>query len=199
MKGVIVDYFEDKGFGFIVDENEDKRFFHITNIHRKDVFLENLTDYYYTDWVERKCFVVEFNPSQNHKGLNATEIKLTKQVLNDKKSTADFEAIITDFRYDTASLTRIMSGISKGMSKPLGATAGGNGTYRIGYPEVIKDLNIYFRRIDDIGWGAIDVRDVALSVNNRSKVTSKFVSEIGDNIVGKIIKVSSGKKVDFKG
>jgi len=35
MKGIIVDYFEEKGFGFIKDENEDKRFFHISEIREK--------------------------------------------------------------------------------------------------------------------------------------------------------------------
>lgn len=193
MKGIIVDYFEEKGFGFIKDENEEKRFFHISDINHKNSFLDNITDYYYTDWVERKCFVVNFNPSQTEKGLNALNIELTKQVFNDKSSITEFEVKIIDFKYDTASLTRTVSGINKCMSKPIGATSGGNGTYRIGYPEVLREVNIYFRRIDDIGWGTIDVRDLALTINNRSKITDKFIQTLKNQIVGKAIKVVQSK------
>lgn len=70
MKGIITDYIEDKGFGFLKDENGEKRFFHIKNIRDQEKFLGNLTDYYYTDWEERVCYVVDFNPLHSVKGLN---------------------------------------------------------------------------------------------------------------------------------
>ncbi|MDF7812852.1 cold shock domain-containing protein [Hymenobacter sp. YC55] len=188
MKGIIVKYIEDKGFGFIKDENEDTRFFHIKNIKESKLFLNNLTDYYYTDWLERKCYVVSFKPSQTEKGLNALDISLTQQIFNNPEE-KEFEAKIIDIKYNTDSLTRIVSGISKGMSAPFGATAGGNGTYRIDYPEVLRELNIYFRRVDDIGWGTIEVREIALSINNRSKITSKLIENIRHKIIGKNITV----------
>ena len=193
MKGIIVYYSDDKGFGFLKDENEDKRFFHISNIRQQDKFLDNLTDYYYTDWVERKCYVVSFKPSQNEKGLNAFDIKLTKQIFNDSSATTEFEAKIIDFKYDVDSLTIVVSGITKGKSAPFGATAGGNGTYRIGYPEVQRQLNIYYRRIDDIGWGIIDVRDLVLTINNRSKITKTLTKVLENKLKGKIITISQNK------
>jgi hypothetical protein len=183
MKGIIVDYFEDKGFGFIKDENQDRRFFHIKSIKERDKFLNNLTDYYYTDWVERICYVVNFTPSQNEKGLNALDIILTKQIFNDNSIKTEFPAIVIDLKYDTDSLTKIMSGITKDKSAPLGATAGSNGTYRIGYPEVSRELNIYFRRIDEIGWGTIDVRELVLTLNDRTKITDSLVFALKNQLM----------------
>lgn len=193
MKGIIIEYFEDKGFGFIKDENEDKRFFHINSIVDKSKFLDNLTDYYYTDWVERNCFVVKFNPGANEKGINAQDIELSNQIFDEMPLNIEFEAKITDLKYDCQSITRTVSGIKKGMAKPAGATSGGNGTHRIGYPETLKELNIYFRRIDDIGWGTIDVRDKALKTNNRSKLTDAFIKELKNNIVGKTVTITSNE------
>lgn len=189
MKGIIIDYFEDKGFGFIKDENEEKRFFHISDINDRNAFLKNLSDYYFTDWVERKCYVINFNPSQNEKGLNALNIELTDQIFNDESLTTEFEAKIIDIKYDKASLTRTVSGIKQGMSKPFGATSGGNGTYRLGYPEELRELNIYFRKINDIGWGKIDVREISLNINERSKITEKFILTLKNKIIGKTVKI----------
>ncbi|MBL6447593.1 hypothetical protein JMN32_14840 [Fulvivirga sp. 29W222] len=197
MKGIIIEYFEDKGFGFLKDSKQIKRFFHISQIMEKKKFTENLEDYYYTDWVERKCYVVNFTPFENEKGLSAIDINFTNQIFNDKISQTEFEAEITDFKYDTASLTRTVSGIKKGNPSPLGATAGSNGTYRIGYPEVLRQLNIYFRRIDDIGWGTIDVRDLALNINSRTKVTQKLTQELERHLVGKSTKIASNGKEWF--
>ena len=189
MKGIIVDYFEEKGFGFIKDENEEKRFFHINDIKEKSKFLNNLTDYYYTDWEERKCYVVDFNPNETEKGLNARNINLTSQIFNDKSIKTGFEAKIVNLTYDVDSLTRIVSGIKKGSSMPFGATAGGNGTYRIGYPEVLREVNLHFRRIDDIGWGRIEVRELVLNLNSREKITEKFIETLKKQLVGKFVDI----------
>ena len=189
MKGIIVDYVEAKGFGFITDENEEKRFFHISNIKERNKFLSNITDYYYTDWQERKCYVVNFNPSENEKGLNAIDINLTNQIFNDKSIKSEFDVKIVDLERYEDSLTRTVSGIKKGESAPPGTTAGSNGTYRFGYPEVLRELNIHFRRIDDIGWGTIDIREVVLTINDRSKITDKLVDTLRSKLVGKIISI----------
>ena len=189
MKGIITDYIEEKGFGFMKDENEDKRFFHISDIKEKEKFLDNLTDYYYTDWVERICYVVTFVPGENKKGLNATRINLTKQIFNDKTPMNPFEVKITDFDYWSETLTRVVSGIKNGGSIPFGATRGGHGTYRIGYPEAFKELNIHFRRIDDIGWGRIDVRDLVLNLNSRSKITDRLVETLKNKLVGQTVTI----------
>lgn len=117
--------------------------------------------------------------------INAEKIKLTKQIFNYSFSPIDFDAIIVDVTYDQGFLTRVVSGISKDKSTPPGATAGGNGTYRLGYPEVIKELNIHFRRTDDIGWGTIDVRDLVLYINGRKKITGSLVQALKNKLVGK--------------
>ena len=194
MKGIVIDYIEEKGFGFIKDENEEKRIFHISSLREKDKFLNNLTDYYFTDWVERTCYVVNFTPNENSKGLNATNIILTKQIFNDKSLKNSFEVMITDLKYYSETLTRTVSGIKKGSSIPFGATAGGYGTYRIGYPEAFRELNIFFRRLDDIGWGTIDVRDLVLNINDRSKITDRFVETLKDKLVGKKVFITPTTK-----
>jgi hypothetical protein len=188
MKGIITDYFEEKRFGFIKDENEDKRFFHISDIKGGDMFLSNLVDYYYTD-SERICYVVNFTPSENKKGLKATNVNLTKQVFNDKAKNNPFGVIITDFKYYSRTLTRVVTGIKNGSSIPVGATRGSNGTYRIGYPEVCRQLNIHFRRIDDIGWGTINVRGLVLTINNRSNITGKLIEILKGKLVGQTISI----------
>lgn len=189
MKGIVVFYKEEKGFGFIKDENEEERFFHIKDIKDKNIFINNLSDYYYTDWLERKCYVVDFTPVQNEKGLNAVKINLTNQIFNDLSGNCEFESKIVDLKYDVDSLTRVVSEITKGKSEPIGATAGGNGTYRIGYPEVLREVNIYFRRTDDIGWGTIDVRELVLSINSTSRITDKLIDTLKNHLVGKMTNI----------
>ncbi len=191
MKGVITEYFEEKGYGFIKDENENHRFFHISDIKERNKFLDNIIDYFYTNWEERKCYVISFIPGNDNKGLNAVKINLTEQILNDASINNPFEAIITDFKYDTATLTRLVKGIRKSDSIPFGTTSGGNGTYRIGYPEGYRDLNIYFKRLDDIGWGTIDVRDIVLNLNDRSKITDQLVETFKEKLAGEKINIVS--------
>ncbi|WP_369355876.1 cold-shock protein [Lysinibacillus capsici] len=60
MKGRVTKIFQDKGYGFIKDEVGESRFFHVSNIKGFDELFEGS--------------VVTFNPSQNTKGLQATEI-----------------------------------------------------------------------------------------------------------------------------
>jgi len=187
MKGIIIDYIEDKGFGFIMDENQEKRFFHISDIIERRKFLDNIPDYYFTDWIERTCYVVEFTPTENTKGLNVKDVKLTSQIFDERTKDLEFEARIVDVEYYVDSLTRTVSGIKNGMSDPIGSTAGSNGTFRMGYPEYVRELNIHFRRIDDIGWGTIDVRELALSINNRRSITNKFISTLKNKLVGKTV------------
>ncbi len=190
MKGIITKYNEEEGYGFIKDENEEKRFFHISSVRDKNEFLNNTEKYEYSDWDDSICYVVSFNPGKNEKGLNASNLLLTEQVFNDRTITDVFDAKIIDVKYDTVSLTRTVSGIKKGASAPFGATVGGNGTYRIGYPEVLRELNIYFRRVDDIGWGTVGVREIALNINHRSKITVKFTETLKTKLVGKTIKIT---------
>lgn len=43
---MITDYFEDRSFGFICDEIQEKRFFNINNVNEKKRLLDNLSDYF---------------------------------------------------------------------------------------------------------------------------------------------------------
>ena len=83
MEGIIVKYVEDKRYGFIKDENDKERFFHISNIENSERFLENIFDYSFE--YNEGCFIVEFDPLSNDKGLAATKIILTKQACTVKK------------------------------------------------------------------------------------------------------------------
>jgi len=185
MKGAVYQYDKVKGFGFLKDENGEQRFFHINEIADKVTFLNNLEDYWETTWVDRVCYVVEFTPAPGKVGLAAKNIKLTEQVLNDKNSTGVIPVKIVDVRKEVDSVGRIMQGIKKGQPKPFGATAGGNGTYQIGYPEVTKNLFIDFIRTDDIGWGSIDVWKLVLAINDRSNVTDRLVATLKQKLIGK--------------
>ena len=191
MKGVITTYFEEKGYGFIVDENEENRFFHINSIKNQKKFLKNISAYINSDFYQNRSFILSFTPSQNHEGLTAINIELTSDVLNDQTWRDEFEATVTNLKYETLSFTRTTSGIGKGTPKPFGATAGSNGTYRIGYPEEIRELKIYFKRKDDIGWGSTEVRGSVLIINKRKKITTKLINKLRTKLVGNTIKVSS--------
>lgn len=198
MKGIITKYDEDRGYGFIKDENEEERFFHISSINQSEYFLNNISDYYFTPLITRRCYVVEFIESTNSKGLSATKINLTNQIFNDMSRTIIFDAQIIDIEYDNRTLTKIVTGMKNG-SKPMGATAGSNGTYRIDYPEVNRDLNLYFRRINDIGWDSIEIRDLALRINGRKKITKKFIENLKQRLIGKQIQIFSlGKNWEIK-
>jgi len=191
MKGVITSYREDKGFGFIKDENEVEYFFHISSVIDKNTFLNNIVDYFYSEFAERICYVVNFTAGENQQGPVATRITLTEQIFNDKTDNEGFDVRITDVTYHVNSLTRIAQGYTKGRSKPFGATAGSNGTYRLGYPEISKQLLIRFRRVDEIGWGNIEVKDQALTINSRSNMTGSFVVTLKSKLVDKLASVHS--------
>lgn len=70
MKGKIIKYFEEKGYGFILDEKGEKRFFHISDtLSPLDI---------------KEYLFVEFEPSKNKKGLSSTNIKITNKSTNTK-------------------------------------------------------------------------------------------------------------------
>ncbi|HUM44942.1 MAG TPA: cold shock domain-containing protein [Fervidobacterium sp.] len=60
MKGKITRFFEEKGYGFILDEEGNNRFFHISDVKSAVPIIRYSS--------------VEFTPSQNEKGLTAKEI-----------------------------------------------------------------------------------------------------------------------------
>jgi hypothetical protein len=153
MKGFITKYVEEKGFGFLICANYHERFFHISEIVDRDHFVKYYQDYIYKDYHSEHPKLIEFLPSTNSKGLSAIQIVLTPQILNNLNGLPLFKARITDIEYEVESISRTVSGFNKGSSGPEGATAGSNGTHRIGYPETFKSLFLSFRKEDDIGWG----------------------------------------------
>jgi len=65
MNGVITTWFEDKGFGFIKDENGDNRYFHIIKVANPELI--------------KKDAVVTFEPTTNTKGLSAFAVKVAPE------------------------------------------------------------------------------------------------------------------------
>lgn len=193
MKGAVVHFDQQKLFGFIRDENGESRYFQLRDIQEKDKFIDNLEDYYYTEYVERRCFMVAFSPAHNGRSLAAKSILLTEDILNDKTNSGRIETRITDVRYEVQTVSRISSGYKKGQGAPPFSTAGSNGTYRIGYPETSRELLIDFIRTDDLGWGTISARKLALYVNDREKITESLVEIIKQKITGKTARVIVSK------
>ncbi|WAB88623.1 cold shock domain-containing protein [Pantoea agglomerans] len=62
MNGTITTWFEDKGFGFIKDENGDNRYFHVIKVANPDLI--------------KKDVAVTFEPTTNNKGLSAYAVKV---------------------------------------------------------------------------------------------------------------------------
>lgn len=62
MNGTITTWFEDKGFGFIKDENGDNRYFHVVKVANPDLIKKNAA--------------VTFEPTTNNKGLSAYAVKV---------------------------------------------------------------------------------------------------------------------------
>ena len=62
MNGTITTWFEDKGFGFIKDENGDNRYFHVIKVANPDL--------------SKKDAAVTFEPTTNNKGLSASTRKV---------------------------------------------------------------------------------------------------------------------------
>lgn len=62
MNGTITTWFDDKGFGFIKDENGDNRYFHVIKVANPDLI--------------KKDAAVTFEPTTNTKGLSAYAVKV---------------------------------------------------------------------------------------------------------------------------
>ncbi|MFZ3387341.1 MULTISPECIES: cold shock domain-containing protein [Buttiauxella] len=62
MHGTITTWFEDKGFGFIKDENGDNRYFHVIKVANPELIKKDAS--------------VTFEPTTNNKGLSAFSVKV---------------------------------------------------------------------------------------------------------------------------
>lgn len=62
MNGTITTWFQDKGFGFIKDENGDNRYFHVIKVANPELIKKNAA--------------VTFEPTTNSKGLSAYAVKV---------------------------------------------------------------------------------------------------------------------------
>jgi cold shock CspA family protein len=190
MKGVITKFTKD-GYGFLLDENGEQRFFHGNELTDQPAFLKDKYSYIYSGQENERCKVVEFEPSQNAKGPVARKIFLTEEVFHDPATGGYAHVKVTGVRYDVESISRIVQGIKKGEGKPVFATGGGNGTYRVGYPETTRELLIDYIRTDTIGWGTIDMRKMVLHLNNRTNITESFVKKLAGQLTGKTVKLAS--------
>ena len=190
MKGVITKYFSDKGYGFILGEDDNSYYFHISKFKNRNEFEENFQEYYRYRF-DDTCYQINFVPSTSDRGLCAINITLTDEKVNDRESDEIFEAKITEIKNEIHTVSRTVQGIKKGEGAPFFATAGGNGTFRLGYPETSRDLYLYFSRQDKQGWGLIEVRDLFLEINDRSKITSKSIDSLQGKLLNKTIEIIS--------
>ncbi|AKE13115.1 Cold shock-like protein [Serratia liquefaciens] len=62
MNGKITTFFEDKGFGFITDENGENRYFHVIKVQNPELIKKNAA--------------VTFEPTNNTKGPSAFAVKV---------------------------------------------------------------------------------------------------------------------------
>ncbi|KFK95194.1 MULTISPECIES: cold-shock protein [unclassified Serratia (in: enterobacteria)] len=62
MNGKITTFFEDKGFGFITDENGENRYFHVIKVQNPELIKKNA--------------LVTFEPTNNAKGPSAFAVKV---------------------------------------------------------------------------------------------------------------------------
>lgn len=190
MKGVITKYVSDKGYGFILGEDEKSYYFHISKFKKRNEFDENFQEYYRYCF-DDSCYQITFVPSSSDRGLCAINIDLTDEKINDRESKEIFDAKITEVKNEIHTVSRTVSGIKKGEGAPFFATAGGNGTYRLGYPETYRNLYLHFSRQDKQGWGLIEVRDLFLEINDRSKITSKSIDLLKEKLINKITQITS--------
>lgn len=65
MNGTITTWFQDKGFGFLKDENGDNRYFHVIKVANPDLI--------------KKDAAVTFEPTTNNKGLSAYAVKVVPE------------------------------------------------------------------------------------------------------------------------
>lgn len=65
MNGTITTWFQDKGFGFIKDENGDNRYFHVIKVANPELIKVKAA--------------VTFEPTTNNKGLSAYNVKVTPE------------------------------------------------------------------------------------------------------------------------
>ena len=184
MEGIIIKYYDEKGYGFIVDENYQDRFFHISEVKEQNKFKE------YLDRLKNSNInIVTFTPEKTKKGHIAIKIFLSSKKCNDTYCKDISEALVTDVEKCNIETSYIVQGIKRGQSIPYCATAGSNGTYRVGYPEVHRYLTLSFIKIGGIGWGDIEIRDLALNINERQNVTDKFVAELKNKLNKEKIKI----------
>jgi hypothetical protein len=93
---------------------------------------------------------------------------------------------VTDVVYETTSITQIVQGVSHSESRKFREPnfVGGNGTYRRGLPEVYRHLFLYVK-IAGYGKQKVDVREPALDVNGRERITERLVQQLKDKCLGK--------------
>lgn len=65
MNGTITTWFQDKGFGFIKDENGDNRYFHVIKVANPELIKKDAS--------------VTFEPTTNNKGLSAYAVKVASE------------------------------------------------------------------------------------------------------------------------
>jgi len=98
---------------------------------------------------------------------------------------------VLDVRKNEKSFSCCVHGIKKQKQGSYARNSnfhGSNGTYRMGYPEVHRTLNLVVK-VRNYKHQFIDVRESFLRVNNRKKVTEKVLNLLANHIKNKSIEV----------
>ena len=96
---------------------------------------------------------------------------------------------VMDVVSETTSIAHIVQGVSQSESRKYQEPYffGGNGTYRKGYPEVDRHLFLNVK-IAGLGNQRVDVREPALDVNGRERITERLIQQLKDKLLGKRVR-----------
>lgn len=99
--GTIDELIPNNSFGFILDDRKERRFFHFDQVDKKDQININVGA------------LVEFTPSENNKGLTATNINIVKQATVKTNKTTDNEKSLTRIYHQNEKGIQIRGNIIK--------------------------------------------------------------------------------------
>jgi hypothetical protein len=178
MEGVITYFNEEKGFGFIEGETMERYFFHKDRISKYFFELDNngipnYHKYLYNEYkIDRKdpVYIINFNPLQGKKGLIASNLLATQNLMNTE--TSSFTIKITDLVFEHFSVSYYDN------HPNYGAIA----------RDYTSNVWLNYYKIGGYGKGRVDVRQQILEINERQKITDALINKLKDKIIGMEIK-----------
>jgi hypothetical protein len=106
-----------------------------------------------------------------------------------KPKVVTFAGKVLDVKKDEHSVTLVRQGVKQnqiGQYENLGYTVSGGNAW-LGFPQIERHLYLY-AEISTYGKQEMDIRELALIVNNRERLTDSFVGKLRDRLRGKVMK-----------